>query len=347
MRKIYFSLITLFVFFGIFVTPTLAQTKPEAVINLPTFVAGKNNLVNKLVVGDLMVAGGQSEISSTIDGDTYVASGQINISGDISGNLIVAGGDITISGNIGRNLIVAGGQVILNNSSSVNGYMLVAGGKVDLQGKFLGPVKVGAGTLSIGNGAVINGKLEADVSQSNISQNAQILGTKTINIHEVKQPVPPSKNLLIGIGVAKYVYGFLSSLVVLLVFIKLLSETTKFKKIEFDLSWPILGWGLIILIITPILFLILMTTIIGMPLSFMVLAIYLTVLYLSNIIVAIAVGKLITDKKILKIKNIYLQGIVGLLLLSLLQLVPIIGGLIKFITVILGIGILYKQVCKK
>jgi hypothetical protein len=361
--------VLLLTLFSVFTIPVLAQVKTQptpsvltqtkkttAVVTptptvmlaakLPTFVVGQNNTISNPIVGDLMVAGGQNKISTTVNGDTYIAGGQIDVGGNITGNLIVAGGTVTISGNINKNLIVAGGQVMLDNLSTVNGYVLVAGGKVDLQGKVLGSVKIGASNLSMGEAATIGGNLEADVAQSNISSNAKISGTKTVNIHETKRSetqVTQKKNMNVVSGI----YGFLSKLVVLLVLVKLFSRTARFKNLQLDSFWSELGWGLIILIVAPFLSLILMITVVGIPLSLLMIALYLVLLYLSSIVVSIAIGKMITDKKILKIDNVYLQGIVGLLLLTLIKLIPFIGGLVSMVVVILGLGILYKQFCQK
>lgn len=334
----------LLTFLSFFATPVLAQTKSKTtVVKLPTFITGENNTIDKPIVGDLMVAGGQNKISTTVTGDTYVAGGQINIGGTITGNLIVAGGDITISGKINKNLIVVGGQVIVDNLSSVGGYILAAGGKVSLQGNALGSVKVGAGDLLIGDKAIIGGNLEADVSQSEISSGAKITGTKTINIYQTKNPKPVI-NKWEKMGVVGKVYGFLSKLVVLLILIKIFSKSDKLKNLKLNSFWSTFGWGLIVLIIAPFLFFILMITIVGIPLSLIMVGLYLIALYLSSIVVSIVVGKLIAEKKILKTNNIYLMGSVGLLLLTLLQMLPFVGNLIKVVVLILGIGILYKKV---
>lgn len=349
MKKIIFIVTVLLTSLCLFNNPVLAQTKAKTTAaKLPTFVTGQNNTVDKAITGDLMVAGGQNKISSTITGDTYVAGGQVNISGTVTGNLIVAGGDITISGKINKNLIVAGGQVMLDNLSSVNGYVLVGGGKVTLQGSVLGSVKVGAGSLLIGDKAVISGNLEADVGQSEIASGAKIGGTKTVNIHQPKtaKTMPTVMNQWKNVAVAGGIYGFLSKLVVLLVLIKIFSKSDKLKNLELGSFWSDFGWGLVVLIVAPFLFLILMATVVGIPLALIMLALYLVALYLSGIVVSIVLGKLMADKKILKTDNIYLLGGVGLLLLVLLQMIPFVGGLVRMITLVLGIGILYKKVCQ-
>ncbi|MFA7301591.1 MAG: hypothetical protein WC069_04730 [Candidatus Shapirobacteria bacterium] len=332
MKKIIYSSLLLILFLSKFSAPLLAQNKTKAVVKLPTFVTGQENTIDKPVIGDLMVAGGQNKIITTVSGDAYVAGGQINIGGTISGNLIVLGGEITISGNIGKNLIIAGGQVTLDDKSSVAGYVLTAGGQVDIQGKVMGPVKVGAGSLVVGTKAIINGNLEADVSQSNISETAKISGTKNIKIYETKKSeIKP--NIWRDFAIAKSIFSFLSKLLILLIFVRLFGQSVKPISQYLASFWSITIRGLILLFVTPFLSLILFPTLIGIPLSLLIMTIYFIAIYISQIVVALAVGKTISI-------NIYLQGSIGLLLLTIVGFIPFIGGLTKLVVLLFGLGII-------
>jgi hypothetical protein len=344
MRKISLIGLVLFVLSFLFSPTVLAQAKTKTTVKLPVFMAGENQIVDKPIDGDLMISGGQIKITSDIKGDVYIAGGQVEISGVTNGNLIIIGGSITISGKVLKNVIVGGGQVKMDNSADVGGYVLVGGGKVDLLGHFSGPVKVGAGDLSVGEKAILDSNLEADVGTTNISATSKIIGEKNIRIHETKKP---EKQVNIGqqFTYGKEIFSFLSRLVVLLVLVKLLGQ--KIINISSKNSfWSNIGLGLVVLIVTPFLMLMLMITFIGMPLSGIVLSTYLVGLSLSGIVASILAGNYISQKGYIKTNNLYFQGFVGLLLITLLGLIPFIGWPIKFIALLFGLGIIFDSLRK-
>jgi cytoskeletal protein CcmA (bactofilin family) len=305
-------------------------------------MAGDNQIVDKPIVGDLMIAGGQIRVTSNVSGDVYVTGGQIDIAGTIGGNLIVAGGNVTISGKVVKNLIAAGGQIKVDNLSSIGGYTLAAGGEVGLMGKFAGPVKVGGGNLVVGEKAQIGGNLEADVSKSDVSTSAKIVGSKKINIYETKT-YKPQVNQDRNYKIVKEVISFASSLLILLVFVKIFYKKISQKGLLSGSFWSTSGWGLIVLIVTPFVMLFLTITIIGIPLSIIIFVLYFIALYLSHIVASIAAGQMMTNNKYVKTNNPYLQGLLGLVLLTMLGVVPFVGGFVKFIAVLVGLGILYRQ----
>jgi len=340
MKKIFLTGLMLFLFTALFTPAVLAQTKTKALVKFPVFMAGELQVVDKNIDGDLMVAGKQVKITADVKGDVYAAGQEIDISGDIGGDLIVAGARVTVSGKISKNLIMAGGQVKVDDSAQIGGYVLTGGNMVDLSGNFSGPVRLGAQSLMMGNKTIINGNFEADVYKSEIASDAKIVGEKNIRIHEVKK-VEKQKVEFNKIGYVGKIVSFLSKLIVLLVLVKLFGE--KIKKVNLkDSFWSAIGLGLVVLIVTPILALILLGTMVAAPLSIIILTTYFVGLYLSTIISSIFVGNFISEKTKLKTNN-YVQGIVGLLLISLIGLVPVVGGLVKLIIFLFGIGIIFKS----
>lgn len=320
----------------------LIQTAP-AKIELPLIFAGRDQMISQPVDRDLIVAGNNVTVSSTVAGDTYVAGGQVNITGNIAENLIVAGGNVTISGTIGKNLIVAGGEVKIEDSANVNGYVLAGGNIVNINGQFAGPVRVGASEFTVGDKAKIRGDLEADVTKSNVSPTASIAGEKKINIYENRTP-----NRMDWINRETFsglrIIGFLSKLIILLILTRLFGYLIK-PIAELSKSFlRNLGIGFLILIIVPFLVVGLLATIIGIPLAVIILFVYLLALYLSNLIVAGALGQLIAEREGMKIDNIYLRVIVGFVILTIIELIPVIGPITRFIVMLLGLGLVYRLI---
>lgn len=340
MKKIFFSGLMMFVFTVLFTPAALAQAKTKTVVKFPVFMAGEMQVVDKNIEGDLMVAGKQVKITADVKGDVYAAGQEIDISGNIGGDLIVAGARVTVSGKISKNLIMAGGQVKVDDSAQIGGYVLTGGNRVDLSGNFSGPVRLGAQSLMMGNKTVINGNFEADVYKSEIASNAKIVGEKNIRLHEVKK-VEKQNFEFEKIGYVGKIVSFLSKLIVLLVLVKLFGE--KIKKVNLkDSFWSAVGLGLVTLIVVPVASLLLMVTVVAIPLSVIGLIIYFVSLYLSIVIASILIGGYVTTKANFKV-NVYFQGVLGLLLVTLVGFIPVVGGLMKFIVLLLGLGIILRS----
>lgn len=345
----YYGLIGTFLltFLSLFSIPVLAQPSPVTItptpvkIEFPQIVAGSDRTINEDVNKDLMLTGGQVTVTSNVNGDAYVVGGQITISGNITQDLIVAGGNVNITGSVGKNLIIAGGQVTISNTAKVGGYVLGAGNLINLNGQFAGPVKIVGNSLIVGDQASIGGNLEADVSMAEVAQTATISGERKINIYENEAP-EVSKVALVGLVTAGSIMYFLSKLLVLLLLVYIFKNLIGPATEHLKNFWPALGWGLVVMIVTPFLVIALLATLVGIPLALILLFSYLLVLYLSSMVVATTMGNWMSDKGWLKTENVYIWAIAGLVILSVVGIVPIIGGLVNFVVILLGLGIIFK-----
>ena len=82
-----------------------------------------------------------------------------------------------------------------------------------------------------------------------------------------------------------------------------------------------------------------------MPIAIIALILYGIIIYLSSIISSVYFGRLIGNK-VLKLDNIYLQILIGVVITKLVKLIPVIGGLYSFVIVILGVGLVYNMLKK-
>ena len=86
----------------------------------------------------------------------------------------------------------------------------------------------------------------------------------------------------------------------------------------------------------PVTAIIVMISVVGIPLSIIALLIYFVLIYLSALGTSYYFGKWAFGKSI---KNNYLLLAVSLLIYYVARLIPFIGGLISFITLIFGLGL--------
>jgi hypothetical protein len=314
---------------------------------LPKLVAGETvNLIDEMVETDVLMAGGQVKSQTTVMGDLLVAGGQLEIDGVIDQSLRAAGGDIMISGEINKNVTIAGGNIRILKDSVINGYTLIFAGQVDIDSTINGPVQIFAGNVNIGPNAQINGDLKVTAEQSFISDQALIAGKKDIQIIEKNYPETQKvqKSTMAEIYSAFKIFTFLSKLLILILLVRLLGKNIpSLTKPILEKFMTTLGWGFITLILTPFAIFILLITMIGSPLALIVTLLYGLSLYISGLITALALGQWLSKKKMfIKIKNQYILAFLGLLTISVICLIPVIGLLSKFIIITLGLGSLIQ-----
>ena len=110
-----------------------------------------------------------------------------------------------------------------------------------------------------------------------------------------------------------------------------------------------LGIGLLGVIVIPIIFLILLFTIIGIPLGIIIIFSYFIYLYLTKIFVSLFIGR-----SFLKLFDASFKSgwtlLIGLIIFVILTSIPFIGGIIYLLLLFLGFGallIFYKQIYLK
>ena len=331
-------------------------------ITIPTFVNAENNLLvnenvnaREKIDNTSFVAGNTIKMSSEVDGINFVAGNDISLSSKqdhlfAAGNVInlenvitkdafIAGSKVTITSSTVRNLYVAADKIKINSDISKNASL--AGNKVTINAKIDGNVYIAAQEIIIKEETIINGTLE-------YPSDAKINIPNTAHIGKLKPYKPsstPSKKSIIITTITEKIYSFLSMAVIGIIllaiakpFFKKLEKTT--LSLEEVVKQSITGF--IFLIVTPVLAIILLLTVIGVPISIIILLIYVLLIYLSVIPTSYFIGKNILKDKI---KNDYSILLISLVVIYILKLIPIIGSLITFISLVLGLGLFFNT-CK-
>lgn len=321
-----------------------AQTTTAPTVKLPQMSAGSNVDITNPVDSDLFVAGEQVDVDTSVSGDVYAAGRQVNLKGIIDGDLIVAGGEVNISGEVRGNLIMAGGKVNLANTAVISGYILGAGNDVTLAGVSNGPARLAGSNVTLTNNAQVGGDLEVYTNQANIDPAAQIQGQRRIS--ETPENQRQNQNWTPGQFADEFsafnLFLFLAQALVLLVLLRLLSNRTQnLLDPAFDSPLAVFGWGLVRLLIIPFLILLLFFTVIGIPLGLLATVIYGIGLYLATLVSGLVLGRWLYQKKWINNDSIYLQGLIGYLILFIIGFIPFIGPLIKFVAFLFGLGFIF------
>jgi len=95
------------------------------------------------------------------------------------------------------------------------------------------------------------------------------------------------------------------------------------------------------LIAIPLIAMILMITVIGLPLGLIVLFTYIVILYISKIFVGLAIGRSIVTYVKKEISSPYWHLVVGLIIIVFATRLPLVGFLISLIVILTGLGALF------
>ena len=96
--------------------------------------------------------------------------------------------------------------------------------------------------------------------------------------------------------------------------------------------------GLIALIIIPMVSIILLCTIIGIRLGFVLLLLYIIMLLIAILYASLICGNLILTKLFKSNDNSYLSIAIGVIVIKLVSIVPVIGSLVYFLVILYGMG---------
>lgn len=354
--KKYFVLIA-FLLAVISINVFAAQNAVNQIINKDevreniVFSAGQVFNNNGTINNDIFMAGQSISNNGTVNGDIFAAGQDIMVGGAVSGSVRAAGQSISLRGNILRNVLVFGNTITLEKDSvvegtvnangniiSINGTikkgLKAAGASVLIDGTITGDVSIDSPSITITPGSKIDGNLFYKSATEQVIPADVVTGKvdKKIVVEPVK-PIKDTKKTLAH-NVKSEILWLLGSFLLGVVLIKLFRKFVTNSASSIKTSWgKYLGIGILSLITPPIAFIMLLVTIIGIPIGLAGIIIYALMLYIAKIPVSIFIGELI-----LKNRSIYIKLLLGLIILSVLYLIPWVGCLVCFAVTLLGLG---------
>lgn len=314
------------------------QIRVDGTVEGTTFATGQDVTINGTINGDLFVAAQTISVNGTVSGNIYCAGQTLTLKGRTSGDVFLAGQTISLEKEsiFGRDLSAAGATIILNGS--VQRDFGAGGGDVSINGSVGRDAKLEGGSIAIQDQAVINGNLlyKSD-KEAVISSNSKIAGRTDWEFVDRTPEKKVNKPIMVfGMGLLN-----IASALLLWFVIKLWKPEIWKKTSEAISQQPVktLGIGAIALIVTPILSILLMITMIGIPIGVLLGIAYAISLYLSKLITAVFIGSWLSKRfgwaEIHK--GIWLV-LLGLVILTALGMVPILKVLIWLIVVFAGLG---------
>ena len=320
----------------------------------PAFYGGNLVIIDGTVDGSLFVAAQDIRINGVVKGNLYTASQNLIVTGAVEGNLHAAAQNIEITGKAQGDALLAGEKATLGKDSVIGRDVLVAASNlthtgqiqrqlfgaaetITINGVVNDDVKLQVGQLVLKDTAAINGSLKyTSPNQATLAPGARVSGQT-----DWTMKAPPEKKERTW---HDQIVPFLLSLAGALLFWLVTTlwrpewwESTSAPALKRTLA--AVGAGAGTLVFVPIMAVILMITVIGIPLGIVLVLAYGVALYISKIVVAVAVGNWLAARFGWPHthKGLWLV-LLGLSLEALLTSLPIVGIFFKVLVVIVGLG---------
>ena len=373
MKKLALLIIAFFTLTITSVSPALAQNKEIIVItenetiNRDYFGFAERVEVNGTINGDAYIAGGMVFVNGTINGDLLAAGGNLTISGTVTGDVRAAGGNIQLTGaDVGGNVTLGGGNVNIDESTQIQGSIVAGSGNLQVFAPIGRGATIGAGSVTLANS--IGSDVKAATDDLNLTSNANIKGDLTYwserdaNISEgatvsgnIVKELPKDREVnrndaefagdaakaLGGMLLAVKVLDlFWLTIIGLLIIILLPNFSTRTSNIASKkLGWAILV-GFLALIILPIISIIFMITLVGIPVAILIFLLFMFMFWIGRVFALLALGRFVMGRISKKNNSNQVAYLVGILIYLILALIPVIGFLTSVAVSLSGVGAL-------
>jgi hypothetical protein len=324
-----------------------------------TLLFGGSLRIAEPVAGDLIAAGGNVVVEAPVAGDAFVAGGQVRIAGTVGQSLVATGGQVTLDAAIGRHLRVGGGQVEVGAGAEVGGDASIGGGRVVLRGPVRGTVRIGGGQVLIDS--AVDGDVIVGSGRLTLGPDARIAGSlryrsgADLARDPAAQVVGPVE--LLGMdGMGRWEggehgprWGFLAwfwtvgvMLLAGLVAAAVPATTDRLGQTLGTRPGGSLGRGVLLLLGVPVLAVLLVVTIVGIPLALAVLLLYPVLLFAGYLATALGLGQW----ALTRVRADAAAGtgarvaaaMAAVLLLALAGRLPVVGGAVALLAVLVGMG---------
>ena len=346
--------VPLFAYAAVFESGEQVNLTSGATITDNVYAVGGSITSASRIMGDLYTAGGTILVSSSVSEDLVAGGGTITVTGDVGDDLRVGGGSITVQGQVAGDVLAGGGQIHLAGSR-IGGDVLAGGGMVRIDAAVAGDIRVGGGEVQINS--VVTGNVEVDADRLVLGPEARIAGNLTYRSPQeatLKEGATvagttsyePTAGKEFGPGILLAIFSVAALIFLLMLGLGGLVFVLFFRRyaqevVENAFGGPLmeLGRGLLVLIAMPIISVLLLITVIGLPLGLLGLMLYAALIIFSWLMAPVLMGSLVY-------KWIYKGGYVvswktvllGVLVFFIIGFVPLFGGLIQFGFMLLSLG---------
>jgi hypothetical protein len=290
------------------------------------------------VDGDLIATGGQVTVAGTVTGDVLAAAGSTTISGEVGGDVRVATGQTRVQGQIGEDLLVAAGQASLDSGARVGRDLIFAVGRMTMDGT------VGGSVLG---------------TTGNYLRRGSVAGSERVSVQQRAEEQPPTVAERVLDGLRRYVSILVVGAVMLWLLARVLLGAANAVLVR-----PLVSFGVGILavigVVVVLVLVILLAVLVAILLGLLGLGslagvtvfggILLAAVFVFLLLVAVgfgaqaavglALGRLLLRGETRSFGRAFGALALGVLVVVLVSAIPLVGGGLQALLVLLGLGAL-------
>lgn len=324
---------------------------------------GEQVQIDGTIEGDAFLAGGLVRVNGNIDGDLFVLGGKVSVNGTVGNSVRIVGGDVVLNGEVGRNALLICASCVVTKEASVSGSLLVAGGNGEVSAPVIGkgfryfggrlyldsPINNEAFVVAnqdfiLGPRASISGDLKySGKNQAVISKGATVAGRISYESLDRNESFPGFFGARGYIDLFEKIRplvdfgGFIVSVFLGVIFLGLFPKYFEKTAVAIEKqAVASFGWGLLAIVIGPLIMILLAITIIGIPVSLLLVLVGYIAFMASQFVMAFVIGRKILLKKAGERRGWAIT--LGLLIFYLVGLIPIIGRVFYLSLIVLGLG---------
>jgi cytoskeletal protein CcmA (bactofilin family) len=325
------------------------------------WVAGAVVSVRGIVNHALSAAGAEVDIDVTTKGDARLAGAIVSAKGQFEKDLYVAGARLSVDARVGASLNAAGARLIIGPQSEIEGSMRIGGADVVFAGNSRGPAEiygdsvqidgriggnllVRARSVTIGRTAVLEGDAVFEtLDNPHIEEGATLRGQQTIT--------PPRSGphemwfiargltavVLFGIGA-----GLILGLILLISARPFVEQAILHVR---NAPFRSLLIGLAVLVLVPLIAVLLIVTVIGIPVGLLTLLAFPLLLLVAWVVSAFGVSDWLFNRR--RAERLSFGGrllllLAGLVVITLIGIVPVLGVFVWLLVMLFGLGAMWQ-----
>lgn len=303
---------------------------------------GGNVLLDGSVSADVLISGGTVTLLAPVGGDARILAGNVIVQSDIGGDLLAGGGQISLTGpRIGGDVVVGAGSVRVE--SPIMGDAMFGGGDVWINAPISGNVRIKAERVSFGPEAHITGNLsysatkQAEIASSTVAGNIAYEPQPDVR-SAAKEGFAAFLSLW---SVASFFMLLIGSLFFGLFF---MAYSTKIADTTIKSPLRMLGYGILFLIVTPVVSVLLMASLIAFPIGVLGMIGFAGALICAWLFAPVLLGSVLYRwwNGAEQYEVSFLTILIGVICLSLVGFVPILGSLAKAIIILTTLGAIVR-----
>lgn len=319
------------------------------------YISATDVTFNANAPADVYIMAVTGNVNGSIDGSLTLLAGHTNVRADVDGSLLVAGGSVTIRGRVGGDVVVAGGNVALTEQSVIDGDVIVTGGDIRMEGLVGGTVHGSA--MSIEHSGTVDGDMELQASRLVLDSSARVTGDVRYQ-SALEAEIAPLARVTgtiertdatpwsgIGGGALSPFGALLRLTWLLLVGSAVVAGAPRLANRVAEHGAPLLqpaAIGIVSLFLIPVVAVLLLNTVIGIPIGILLLVLLAIGLYMSQIFAGLTIGRLLLPRSWRDGTRgfLLLAMTIGVLLIALLKMLPIpfLGLIVTAIVTFWGLG---------